>query len=525
MFHSDKGRAGKIANANILLAFAIVTGFALRVYQLGAHNLWYDELISYWFTRDLNRIKAIFLDAHPPLYYLILYFWRVLFGDSEFSLRFLSMFFGVLAIPLIYKLGKLLFNKRTGLISALILSVSPIHIWYSQEARAYSILVFLSMLIVYSLYLALEANKPRYWFSLLTVLILGVYMNYLIFFMPAIASVLFFKKKYRDKFKKWMVVCFTVLIAFSLYLPTLLKQSSYIAGDFWLLRPDLKSIIITLENFSAGFSASPNIFLAAFILFSILFSFGILFWFKEKKEVLALLFCFIFIPVGAVFLISQIRPIYITRQFLSFLPFYYIIVAAGLARIKMRAFQFVFYAGIILLFIPGLLNYYSFRMPSPRSYHFGVFVKKSISPAADYIRPKLAKGDLVCSSSVYSKQIIYYLISQIRDKQIKYPYLILGSNADNLSLLSRRCRQYNAPLYYKNMAAVLDEKTIIPGVRHLEEYNFKRVWLVSPLTSDLNTFFLEPLVGGIRIWMAQHFQLLERQEFDGFVVELFAKKL
>ena len=72
-----------------------------------------------------------------------------IFGQSEFSVRFPALIFGVLSIFMIYKLGKALFNPEIGLISALILAVSPFQIHYSQEARPYSLLMLLSLISTY----------------------------------------------------------------------------------------------------------------------------------------------------------------------------------------------------------------------------------------------------------------------------------------------------------------------------------------------------------------------------------------
>ena len=72
-----------------------------------------------------------------------------IFGQSEFSIRFPALIFGVLSIFMIYKLGKVLFNLEIGLLSALILAISPFHIHYSQEARPYSLLMVLSLISTY----------------------------------------------------------------------------------------------------------------------------------------------------------------------------------------------------------------------------------------------------------------------------------------------------------------------------------------------------------------------------------------
>lgn len=60
-------------------------------------------------------VQATGADVYPPLYYFILHYWVALFGTSEVAVRLLSVLFGVLAIPIIYLLGRLLFKEEVGL--------------------------------------------------------------------------------------------------------------------------------------------------------------------------------------------------------------------------------------------------------------------------------------------------------------------------------------------------------------------------------------------------------------------------
>ncbi len=88
-------------------------------------------------------------DNNPPFYYLILHYWILLAGDSEFAIRVPSAIAGALAIPVIYSIGSMLLSRVAGLIAALILSLSAYHVRYSQEARTYSLMVFLGLLSFY----------------------------------------------------------------------------------------------------------------------------------------------------------------------------------------------------------------------------------------------------------------------------------------------------------------------------------------------------------------------------------------
>jgi uncharacterized membrane protein len=95
--------------------------------------------------------------------------WIQLAGDSEFAVRFLSLFFGVLTVPLLYALARRLFapipgsqgsGQGVGLIAALIAMVAPLYVWYSQEARMYTLITFLLLLSSYALASLLTPIPP-----------------------------------------------------------------------------------------------------------------------------------------------------------------------------------------------------------------------------------------------------------------------------------------------------------------------------------------------------------------------------
>jgi len=146
--------AGRLTKYNVALLAISVLGLFLRIYHLGKESLWGDEVYSFGVANNANvfgiiKVAALY-DNHPPFYYIILHYGGIkLFGTSEFAVRFPSLIFGVLAIPMIYLLGRRLFNEEVGLISALILAISPFNVEYSQEARMYSLLLFLALLSMY----------------------------------------------------------------------------------------------------------------------------------------------------------------------------------------------------------------------------------------------------------------------------------------------------------------------------------------------------------------------------------------
>src|SRR5690348_14317470 len=82
----------------------------------------------------------------PPLYYALAWVWAHLFGCSAFALRSLSAVFGTATVFAVYWAGRALGTRRVALLGALITAVSPIMVWYSQEARSYALMVLLTVL-------------------------------------------------------------------------------------------------------------------------------------------------------------------------------------------------------------------------------------------------------------------------------------------------------------------------------------------------------------------------------------------
>ena len=151
-----------------LLLAAILVGFAVRLYRLGAESLWYDETVSVYLSR--LSLPAMFAhtagDIHPPGYYALLHAWQALTAPSlahglEFLYAFPSLFFGLLALPLLYALGRRLFGPRTGLAALWLGAFAPFLVWYSQEVRMYTLGAFLGLLCLWSLLKFCDPSPSR----------------------------------------------------------------------------------------------------------------------------------------------------------------------------------------------------------------------------------------------------------------------------------------------------------------------------------------------------------------------------
>ena len=122
----------------VILIFFI--SFLVRLFRLGYHDFWYDEA-------DID-ISARWINAYwkAPLHKMLMLPWVRIFGTSEFSLRFPSLLFSFFTVVLLFFLGRRFFNKKIGLIASFIMGLCPFHIWYAQEARDYSMVLFFGTL-------------------------------------------------------------------------------------------------------------------------------------------------------------------------------------------------------------------------------------------------------------------------------------------------------------------------------------------------------------------------------------------
>jgi 4-amino-4-deoxy-L-arabinose transferase-like glycosyltransferase len=139
----------------------LVTALGLRLIRLSFQPLWWDEGWSVFFaTSDVGSLlRLTAVDIHPPFYYLVLRAWVALFGPSPVALRLLSVLIGALSVPLLYATGRRLWGGNVGLMAALLLALSPWHVYYSQEVRMYGLV---TLLCLAALFFAVDAESQRW---------------------------------------------------------------------------------------------------------------------------------------------------------------------------------------------------------------------------------------------------------------------------------------------------------------------------------------------------------------------------
>lgn len=299
-------------------------------------SLWLDEATSALTTQmSLSKFFTSFLpgDFHPPLYYLSLRLWSLIFGSSEVVLRIPSIIFGILTIYLVYKLS--------GKIAALFLGTSGLFLYYTQEARMYVMSTFLVTLSVYSFTKILHKEaRVGYWFIFASTLGLIALTDYLpLLILLVFISFAIFTKQSISWWKKYITSHIILLVVSLIWLPTFIKQLTsginvthtspawvQVLGTF-----SIKDILLIPVKFAIGRVGFDNKYLYAliiiliFTLFSYLFVKSIKFIRTQK-----LIYLWLLLPLTLALIISIKIPVLNYFRFLFILPAFYIILALGI---------------------------------------------------------------------------------------------------------------------------------------------------------------------------------------------------
>ena len=266
---SDWGACLRDPNGRWLCIFIAAGGF-LRLYGLDFQSLWSDEGFQYYIATQ-NSIGKLFQQAlsfHPPLSFIVNHLFLRL-GYTDFLLRLPSALFGIASLPILYVLGRELTSKKAAVFAVFVLAFSPFHIWYSQEARMYSQLLFLSLLSSVLLLQALRRGEMSWWIYYALANAAGTYTH--IFMALALAAqFLWVALYYRRHLLPIIVVGFAVALLFLpwvLLLPWVTGFVHNVSAHGLVLglasdgraRFSWPAVPYTLFVYAAGFSLGPSV--------------------------------------------------------------------------------------------------------------------------------------------------------------------------------------------------------------------------------------------------------------------------
>lgn len=320
---------------SLALAVAFSAGAAVRIHELGQKSLWLDEAFSLAISQRslLETLQlTVLTDTHPPLYYLILNLW-LRWDTGEAWARLLSALFSIAGMPMMYKVGRALHEGTpTGVLAAVILALSPFHIWYAQEARMYAMLSFFVLASSYFLLVALRRGGGQAWLGHVLSTTLALYTdNGAIWYV--LATDLFFLSSLRllrGKVLGWALSQLAVAILYAPWLPSLWLQTQRVTESFWLPAPSFPDVLQTFldfNSFNLPWLVPSVVYMAAILVFAYVVP-------DPRGWQRRLVSLWLFAPLAASLLISLRQPIFLSRNLISASLGYCLLTAGTISRFK-----------------------------------------------------------------------------------------------------------------------------------------------------------------------------------------------
>lgn len=373
-----------------LFGIAVVTllGAVLRLYKLGTPALWFDEALSIHYAHVpvgelLHQLGRT--DVNTPFYYLLLKAWTVLGGDSEFWLRLPSALAGILCIPVVHAMGRRLGGSGVGLLAALFLATSSIHIRYSQEARPYALMVLAAGIALWGLTRLMQGSGGvTVWSAYVVGTGVALHCHNTMVLLPALANLValvwWLGSGRADRRFPWTWIGANAL-ALAIWSPVLalaVRQATTVLQNTWMASSGLSEVTGTVTD--TFVPATDGWWIT--LLVGGLVLYGAWIWRRQPVALLATLVFAAGVPVLSL-AISFWRPILLTRTILwPTLPFY-ILLAAGCRAVRPRALA----AALVLVLVGTqsgpIVGYYRQQRLEPWD------------RAAHYVADGLEAGDVI----------------------------------------------------------------------------------------------------------------------------------
>ena len=411
------------------IAAILLLAFALRLYRLGYQSIWYDEGVSIHLAqKSLAALTAHTAgDIHPPLYYYLLHFWIKAAGSSEFAVAFFSLTFGLLLVPLVYCIGRHLYNPTVGSLAALLVAISPYNLWYSQEMRMYTLGASLGLVSLYSLLQLLVRAKGRvYWVGYILSAALGLYTLYYFAFLLVFLNLfvlgwwLWVRRRGGGVLVLWSWVL-AQLAVFLLYLPWLpiaLHQAMDPPVPPWrAFTPFWQVVVESWSALALGQSVEPRAIWPVLLTIAILYGLGIVYVGTTRllPPAPCLLWGYTFVPVLAIYLASLWTPLFHVRYVFTYAPAFYILLAAGLTWLRER-WRPGLWLVLSLIVVASAYSIYNFHFDSR-------YAADDHRAAVEYIADKWRPGDAILINAGYTyPTFLYYYKEPIvwRDRLVDY---------------------------------------------------------------------------------------------------------
>jgi mannosyltransferase len=240
----------------------VALGVFLRFYTHSA--LWLDEALTVDRARlPISQIaNSVKHDGAPPLYYYLLHFWMRVFGQSDLATRSLSGLIGVASLPVAWLAGNRFGGRVVAWTTVVLLASAPFAVYYSTEARMYSLVILLTGCGFLALHRALEAPRPGNLIATAVVTAALLYTQYWSIYLVGVVGLwllitaLWSRHQdaagadWRRPFKAFLAMAVGCIL-FTPWLPIFIYQSKY-TGTPWAAPPNFAAVINAVTGFTAN---------------------------------------------------------------------------------------------------------------------------------------------------------------------------------------------------------------------------------------------------------------------------------
>ena len=365
----------------LILGALMLAAFALRVFQLAAPDIWWDEARNiFTASRALETIaSAPELDVHPPLYFYLLHFWMSIVGTSEFVVRFFTVWFGVALVPIVYRLGCYLKDRYLGVWAAFFAALAPFLVEEAHETRMYTLLLFLSTVSIYALLRAVDSRSRVWWLAYALTAAASFFTHYsFIYVLAAQNAFLFFvfvmlwrnpstlspasrraasdaaqDAPLRELFWSWVASQAIIAFLYLFQVPNVLRQMQ-IYGNPGMTPPSLAQYIVELTRaFFLGTKVQieqmtwSNVFIVVALIVAAI-ALGV---YRRKalaRDGMMLMLAWFIVPLVAYFIVLQKSPQFTPRYGIVAAVPMYIVLAWMFASLSRRQ---MFVGGVAALFL------------------------------------------------------------------------------------------------------------------------------------------------------------------------------
>ena len=325
-------------------------------------------------------------DGSPPAYYMLLGLWIRVFGDTEAATHVLSLCFALASIPVAYLAARSIFDRRTGIVCALLATLNPFLTYYAQETRMYELEAFLSIVIAWA-YVQGVLRGRRGWAALLvpSVALMLYAHNWGLFVCLglAVTTAVFA----RNRLKLAGLVALGIAVLYAPWLPTLLSQAKH-TGAPWSTVPTFHDLVLAPTYVLGGEGA----FLALALVGGAGLAEVVRRRADEERQIVLALATLGGVTIVAAFIASQISPGWTARYFSVILGPVLLLGARGLVRARRLGF-------VALVAVIFLWSFYSVRDDKENA--------RSITAA---VAPYLHPGELIISTHPEQGPVLRYYL-------------------------------------------------------------------------------------------------------------------